>query len=127
MTGQEPAEPEASALARDRSLPGDLRQLVDDARTLAEAEFAYQKARAAFGAQEAKRIAILGVVAAVLVFFAVMALVVGSVIALVPVLTAWGATAAVTGALLLLAVILLLVAKSRISTMKRVLSDEDEG
>jgi uncharacterized membrane protein len=63
----------------------------------------------------------------VLVFFAVMALVVGSIIALVPVLTAWGATAAVTGALLLLVLILLLVAKSRISSMKRVLSDEDEG
>lgn len=89
--------------ASERSLSDDLRQLVDDARAVAQAEVEYQKSRAAFAGQEARGIALLAVLAAVLAFFALMALTVGLVIALIPLLTAWGATAAVTGGLLIIA------------------------
>lgn len=110
--------------AEDRSLKDDLRQLADDARALAEAEVAYQKSRAAFAGNEAKNIAFLGVFGAVLAFFALMALVVGAVIALGPALTPWGATAAVAGTLLVIALICILLIVMRVSRMKAVLSDD---
>ena len=121
-----PAEREAPAdleAARERSLQEDLRLLADDARVLAQAELAYQKSRAAFAGQEAGRIALLGVLAAVLVFFALMALTLGVVLALTPVLGAWGATAAATGGLLLVAAILGMIVASRVRHMKATLTD----
>ena len=112
---------------RERSLEDDLRQLAEDARALAEAELAYQKSRAAFVGQEAKRMAILGAMAAVLVFFALMALTFGLVFALTPLLTAWGATAAVVGGLLLVAALCGLIAVSRWKYMAAKLSNQEQG
>ena len=80
--------------ARERSLAEDLRQLIDDGRALAEAELAYRKSCAALAGKGAKGIAIFGALAAALVFFALMALTVGLVIALTPLLTALGAAGA---------------------------------
>lgn len=96
-----------------RSLTGDLRQLAERGRTLAVAEAAYQKARATYAGREIKTISLLGVFAFLFVFFALMALTVGLVIALTPVLTAWGATAAVAGGLIVLALLCALTAASR--------------
>lgn len=110
--------------AEDPTLAEDVQQLIRDARALAEAEFAFQKTRAAYAGAEAKGIALLGVVAVVLVFFAVMALVVGAVIALGPVLTAWGAMAGVTLALLTIAGICALAAKVRLKRLKNAISDK---
>jgi len=87
----------------DLSLAQDLRQLADEAKTFAQAELAFQKSRAAFVGAETRNIALLLIVAAVLVFFAFMAFVVGTVIALGPLLGPWGAMATVTLALLVLA------------------------
>lgn len=101
----------------DVSLAQDLRQLVGEAKTLAQAELAFQKSRAAFVGAETRTIALLFVIAAVVVFFAVMAAVVGTVIALGPILGPWGAMAAVTVVLVLLAVICALNAKARIKRM----------
>lgn len=110
--------------AEDRSLKEDLRQLADDARALAEAEIAYQKSRAAFAGNEAKNIAVLGVVAAVFGFFALMVLVVGAVLALSPALTPWGATAAVAGSLLAIVLICVILVMASVRRMKTVLSDD---
>src|SRR5690606_10872014 len=86
---ESPASPNAAASdPADRSLADDLRRLSEDARALARAELAYQKSRAAFAGQEAKRIALLGLLAGVLTFFALMALTLGLVLALTPLLTA---------------------------------------
>ncbi|MBN8501760.1 MAG: phage holin family protein, partial [Sphingomonadales bacterium] len=79
----------------ERSLVADVRQLVDDGRTLLEAELAYHKSRAVVASQAAKGVAGWGALALALVFFALMALVLGLVLALVPALGALGATAAV--------------------------------
>lgn len=96
-----------------RSLSDDLRQLAERGRTLAVAETAYQKARAAYAGKQVKTISLLGVFAFLFVFFGLMALTVGLVIALAPVLTAWGATAVVAGGLFLLALLCALTAASR--------------
>jgi hypothetical protein len=122
----EDSEPSRTADASERSLAEDLRQLADDARALAQAEIAYQKSRAAFAGQEVKWIAILGLLAAVLVFFALMALTLGLVLALTPILTAWGATAAVFVGLLAVAGLSALLASGRWKRMSAMLSDEAE-
>jgi len=106
--------------ARERSLNEDLHQLAQDARAYAEAEFKFQKTRAAYAASASKSVLVYALAALVLVFFAVMALVVGSVIALAPLITPWGSTAVVTLALLGLAVLLLLRAKKRVTIMTTV-------
>lgn len=106
-----------------RSLPDDLRQLAADARVLAKAELAYQKSRAAFAGDEAKRIAVFGALAAVLAFFALMALTLGLVLALTPILTAWGATAVVVVVLLVAAGTCALMASGRWKRMTSLLSE----
>ncbi|MET1756238.1 phage holin family protein [Novosphingobium sp. RD2P27] len=110
--------------ARERSLNEDLQQLAQDARAYAEAEFQFQKSRAAYTASATKSIAVFAIAALVLVFFATMALVVGLVIALAPLITAWGSTAVVTLALLGAAVFLLIKAKKRFDRMMTVMGGE---
>ena len=110
--------------ARERSLNEDLYQLAQDARTYAEAEFKFQKTRVAYTASASKSVVVYTLAALVLVFFAVMALVVGLVIALAPLLTAWGATAVVTFGLLGLAVLLLLRVKKRVGIMMTVFAGD---
>lgn len=97
----------------DRSLGDDVRGLVDDGFIALSTEIAYQKARVSYAAQGIRGIAICGVLAAVIAFFALVALTVGLVIALTPLLTAWGATAAVVLGYLAVAAILALTAVSR--------------
>lgn len=111
--------------ARERSLNEDLHQLARDARSYAESEFAYQKARAAYAAGATKSIVVYAVAALALVFFAVMAFVVGLVIALGPLLTPWGAMAVVTLGLLGLAVLLLLRAKKRVTGLMAAISGKE--
>lgn len=122
---EQAAAPTASELeeARQRSLQADLRLLADDAKALAQAELTYQKSRAAFAGEETKRIAILGVVAAVLAFFALMALVVGLVLALATVIGPWGSTVVVTLLLAAIATTFALMAASRARHMKATLSE----
>ncbi len=90
-----------------------MRQLIDDGRTLLEAELAFQTSRAAFAGKGIKAVAAFGALALALVFFALMALTIGAVLALAPVLSVWGATAAVAGTLLLIAAICGAIARSQ--------------
>jgi len=117
--------PVSTEEARERSLPDDVRQLARHARALAEAELALNKARAKYAGAQAKGIALLGVLAATLVFLAVVAAVFGAVLALTPTLGAWGATGAVCGGLLLVAFVLLLVLRARVRIMNAVLGSGD--
>lgn len=86
--------------AAERSLMADVRQLVEDGRTLVDAEIAFHKSRAVVAGQAARSVAGWGALALALVFFALMALVLGLVLALVPTLGALGATFAVVLGLL---------------------------
>lgn len=104
---------------------GDLSALLEDGQTLIEAELAYQKARAVYAWQRGKGIALLLVMGLFFAFFALMALVVGLIIALVPLLTAWGAMAVVTLLLALAAGICTIVAISRFRQARARILDKD--
>jgi len=89
----------------ERSLVDDVRQLVDDGRTLLEAELAYQKSRALVAGEAAKAVAGWGALALALLFFALMALVLGLILALTPKLGALAATGVVVAGLVVLGAI----------------------
>lgn len=107
----ETAEAEATDPA-DWSLLEDLRLLAGDARTLAETEFAYQKSRAQVFGGGIGKIVGLAVAALLFVSLALIGLVVGLILALTPLITAWGATAVVVGVLVIFAGTAALWAKS---------------
>ena len=84
----------------DRSLVEAVRALIDDGKTYLEAELGFQKTRAAFVADRAKATVVFGGIAALLGFLALVGLTVGSIIALTPTLSAWGASALVVAMLI---------------------------
>lgn len=93
----DPAEADGAGFA---SLRDDIGALVDDAKTYAEAEIAFQKTRASLAGKKAGRVVVLLVLALVLLHIALIALAVGIVIALAPYVTIWGAIAIVVGLML---------------------------
>lgn len=107
----EPGQPGDSAAeeAELRSLLEDVQALIDDGRTYLEAELVFQKTRVAFVADRAKAAVFFGAVAAAFGFVALIGLAVGLIIALRPLLTAWGAAAVVV---LMLAILALLAARA---------------
>jgi hypothetical protein len=82
------------------TLRDDITALVEDARTYAEAEIAFQTTRAGIAGKRGARALVLLVLALVLLHIALIALAVGAVIALAPLVTIWGAIAIVVGVLL---------------------------
>jgi hypothetical protein len=82
------------------ALRDDITTLVEDARTYAEAEIAFQKTRAGLAGKTGARALLLLVLALVLLHLALIALAVGVVIALAPYVTIWGAIAIVVGVML---------------------------
>lgn len=110
-----------------RSLLDDLRALIEDGRTYLEAELVYQKTRAAFVADRAKAAALFGVAAGVIGFVALIALAVGLIFALTPLLTAWGATALVVVLLAMVALVCVRMAARSWSQIAAALAEEQEG
>jgi len=90
------------------SLVDDVAALVSDSRNFVQAEVEFQKTRLAFAANRSKSAVLSGLFALAFIHLALIALVVGLVIALTPHVTAWGATAIVVGLLLLGAFILVM-------------------
>jgi hypothetical protein len=97
----------------ERSLFDDVQAAIEDGKTYLEAEVTYQRTRAAFAADSFKDAALFAGLSMSLGLLALVALTVGLVIALQPLLTAWGSVAAVTGAWLLLAAIFMRMAAAR--------------
>lgn len=93
-----------------QTLIDELRQLIDEGKAYAEAELAWQKARATRAGQGIKIALAFGALALALAFFAFMALVLGLVLALSSLLTPLGATGAVVLGLLAMSALCLLVA-----------------
>jgi Flp pilus assembly protein TadB len=118
---------EASQPAEEPRLVDDLRQLAADGRTLLEAELAYQKSRAAVAGQAAKSVAGWGALALALAFFALMSLVVGSLLALAPLLGPWAAMIAVVAVLLLAAALAGWTAARRWQRTAAQLADKGEA
>lgn len=113
--------------ARHRPLEDDLRLLVDRGIAFAKAEAALQQARAGYAAGRIKWIALLGGLALVLAFFALVALTVGLVFGLTPILGALGATAVVFAGLLVAAGIAALIAAGQWRAMVAALSNRSNG
>ncbi|MDC8753232.1 phage holin family protein [Erythrobacter sp. sf7] len=93
------------------ALREEIAVLADDARTYAEAEVAFQKTRAAIAGKTAGHAVVLLVLALVLLHIALIALAVGAVIALAPLVSIWGAIAIVVGVMLCGVVLLVLRAR----------------
>ncbi|WP_086618448.1 phage holin family protein [Erythrobacter tepidarius] len=91
------APDQADALA---ALREEIAVLIEDARTYAEAEARFQKTRATLAGKSAGRALVMLVLALVLLHIALIALAVGAVIALAPLITVWGAIAMVVGVML---------------------------
>ena len=83
-------------------LAARLEALFRQGEAVLDAEMAYQKARVGFGWSRGKRVAIYLLLAGAFGGLTLVALVVGLLIALAPLLTAWGALAVVGLGLLLL-------------------------
>lgn len=113
--------------AAERSLAEDIKALVSDGRLLAEAELDFHKKRAIYGAKQGQKIAVQFAIAAVLAFFALMAITLGLVLALGQIITYWGSTAVVAGALLVLAWIFASRGKATLARLKTVIGDGDEA
>ena len=96
-----------------RSLRDDVEALIEDGKTYLETELVYQKTRAAFVADSAKGAVIYGALAAAFGVLALIGLTVGLIIALTPLLTAWGASALVVGLLLIAAFLAMRAASKR--------------
>ena len=134
---QDPEEPDRATetggetRAGMRPLLDDLQHLGGEARAAAAAEFAFQAARAGVIAAGSRNIALCVVFALVFVIFALGTLAIGRLLALTPLVTAWGATAIVVGLLGLAAALCLRGALSSWRRMRRAIfgkaSDEELG
>ena len=118
----EPEEEEAEAVGP--SLADDVLALLEDGKTYAEAEMAYQKSRAGFAANRIKGAIAFGLGAFGVFHLALIAMTVGLVIALVPLVGPWIATAIVTVALVALGILLLNLLKGRIEEIRDAFSDD---
>lgn len=108
------AEPHGDGEAQARSsLADDVLSLIEDGRTYAEAELNYQKSRIVFVASRSKSIALYIAFALGFIHLALVALVIGSLFVLVPLVGAAGATGLVVGLLLLGAAALSMLARTK--------------
>lgn len=100
--------------------------LVEDGRTYLAAEVAFQKVRAAFLAEEAKKALVLGVVGALFASLMLIGLVVGLIVALAPLIGPWVAVAVVVAALGLCTFFALRAAQRHwVAMMGAILPDSD--
>lgn len=118
--------PTGASIPDTRSLTDDVVALLDDGRTLVETEIQFQKTRAAFAFDRGKSGAAYGIVAFALLHLALVALVVGAVIALTPLISAWGATAVVVGVLVVLGGFFGLAAKRKFARLAAVYAETRE-
>ena len=115
------AEPEGGV----QPLIAELRLLAGDAASFLRSEVSFQTARARVAGLGLRKVALGAVFAFVFVVFALGGLTVGLLLALTPLVTAWGATAIVVGLLLLGAAGCGLVALRAWRQMLRALTGED--
>lgn len=112
--------------AFDESIVEELSALIDDGRTYAQAEIAFQKTRAKIAGRSIGIAAASLIVAIILLHIAFLALAVGLVIALEPLVTIWGAIAIVFGGLILLVAGLVLIAVRNGKLLSALFSSSDE-
>lgn len=119
LRGEKPDEPESS-------FKDDILALVEDSKTYAEAELHFQKSRISFAANRSKSAALHIVFALGFVHLALIALVIGALLTLVPVMGPLGATAIVVGTLLLATAGMLLLARSSAREISDAFKEEEK-
>lgn len=123
--GQPGSEAGAPKGARDFALGDGIRALLEDGQTLFEAEIAFQQARVGYVLGRAKGIALLLVATLFLAFFFLVALVVGLLLALTPLVGPWGALGIVAAVLLVGTIGCFVSAVSRYRAARDVLLGKD--
>ena len=117
------ASPEGAAPV---SLSDEIASLLDDGRNYVEAELAYQRSRAVFVGSESKRGLFTLLATFAFLHAALIALVVGALLALVPELGAVWAMIAVTAGLILAAVVTGLITRRRFGRISRLFRDDHD-
>lgn len=125
----QPGEPHAPEVKEPQpgSLADDLTALYEDSKTYFEAELAFQKSRAGYAGTKTREGLVFGLAALAFLHLALIGLVVGLVIALGPVLTPFGAVAAVVGVLLLGVLFFALRARTRFRALADAFKGDDDG
>ena len=128
-----PHLPDTSDDTDNSSAPGEeplseeISTLIEDASNYVQAEVAFQKTRAKFAGRSVASAAAFLIVAIITLHIAIMALAVGLVIALQPLVTIWGAIAIVVGVLLLVTILLALSAKRRADRLSVLFASEKDA
>ncbi|WP_375289788.1 phage holin family protein [Qipengyuania sp.] len=117
------ADEDSSSAATRHSLIDDVEALFEDGKTYLEAEVAFQKSRAGFAGNRLKFAAVYGAMAFGFLHLALIALTVGIVIALTPVVGPWLATAIVVLALLIGGVIMIIKLRGKVNDIRQAFSD----
>lgn len=123
--GASDAPPLGEAVGDTPGLIEQLHGLYADGRELIDAEISFQKARMAAAGRQVRAMAVLVFVGLVLIGCALVALVVGTMIALIPYLGAWGAMGATVLGTLVLAAIAFWLAVRRIGRVGALFASED--
>ncbi len=109
------------------SLTEEIAALIDDGRTYAEAELAFQKRRAGLAGRKVGGALVFAILALILLHLMFIALAVGMVIALEPLVTIWGAIGIVVGVLLLGVIGLLLLVRGNALGLVALFKGDDEA
>lgn len=117
---------EAPEGAAPVSLSDEIASLLDDGRNYVEAEIAYQRSRAVFVGSESKRGLFTLLASFAFLHAALIALVVGALLALVPELGAVWAMLAVTAGLMLAALVTGLITRRRFGRISSLFRDTDD-
>jgi hypothetical protein len=118
---------EESQGADQTFITDDIADLIDSGRTYIEAELAFQKTRASLTASNAGKALGAVIVALILLHIALIALAVGAVLALQPIVTIWGAIGIVVGVLLLGVALLARMALQRGKALAGMFSGDKQG
>lgn len=118
-------EPTAQASDDHSPLKDELASLVEDGKTYAEAELAFQKTRLSFAADRGKSVVVLALLALGFVHLMLIGLVVGSIFALAQTMNGWLATAIVFGALLIATIICALIIRAKVKDVTNAFKKPD--
>lgn len=125
--GVDPLAAAEEVLAPREPQPGMIEQikaLYQDGRDLIDAEVNFQRARLSAVGKQVRVMALLGFVGLVLLGCVLIALTVGTMIALIPVLGAWGAMGATVVGSLILAALCFWLAFGRIGKVTALFADD---
>ena len=111
----------------EEGLVDEVSHLLEDGISYAKAEAAFQKTRATLVGKLLGMAAGFGVVALVVANIALIALAIGLIMALAPLITIWGAVAVVVLLLLAITAVLALQAKSRVDKAMTLFGNDGSG